>query len=191
VIGQDPLLIDPENGDYRPAPGSPAQGYGCRNFPGDGIRGGAHGATAIPKASSASFSGAAARKSAREEARRDELWVSGSITDDTTWNADKILVTSDVTVENGVTLTVPPGCVVEFQGYYRLSILGTILAVGTPEARILFTTNDPEAFTPDRSLDGCWNGIRFHDTPSTNAPSRLEFSYCQWTKIPLLINASA
>ncbi|MCK5596427.1 MAG: hypothetical protein KAJ04_03175, partial [Candidatus Eisenbacteria sp.] len=32
VVGVDPELTDPENGDFRPAPGSPASGYGCRTF---------------------------------------------------------------------------------------------------------------------------------------------------------------
>ena len=33
VIGLDPQLLDPEQGDFRLQPGSPALGYGCRVFP--------------------------------------------------------------------------------------------------------------------------------------------------------------
>ncbi len=46
VIGTDPELTDPEHGDFRPLPGSPAEGYGCLTFPDPGP--GGTGAAAEP-----------------------------------------------------------------------------------------------------------------------------------------------
>jgi hypothetical protein len=93
-----------------------------------------------------------------------------------------VKVIGDVTVLDGVTLTIEPGVVVEFQDYYRLSILGTLLAVGTAAERILFTTDEPGLFAVDASHTGCWNGIRFHGTLETNACSRLEQCVVEYSK---------
>lgn len=91
-------------------------------------------------------------------------------------------VVGDVTVENGVTLTIEPGVLVEFHDYYRLSVQGTLLATGTPVERILFTTDEPNLFLVDSSHAGCWNGIRFHETPETNDTSRLEYCVLEYSK---------
>jgi hypothetical protein len=108
--------------------------------------------------------------------------VSGHVSADTTWNADKVKVVGDVTVENGVTLFIPAGVCVEFQDYYKLAVQGTLLAVGTPERRIVFTCDEPGNFLPDASHLACWNGIRFHDTPSTNDKSRIEYCIIEYSK---------
>jgi len=88
----------------------------------------------------------------------------------------------DVAVQNGVILTIAPGVRVEFQDHHRLEVDGTLLAEGTPRERILFTTDEPQAFAVDRSLTGCWNGIWFENTPSTNAPSRLAWCIIEHSK---------
>jgi hypothetical protein len=108
--------------------------------------------------------------------------VSGDIAVDTVWNADTVRVVGDVTVLDGVTLTIEPGVRVEFRDYYRLNVEGTLLAVGTPDRRILFTIDDPTGFAVSRSHRGCWNGIRFESTPSTNAPSRLAHATVEYSK---------
>jgi len=101
---------------------------------------------------------------------------------DTIWNADLVRVTGDITVADGVTLEIAPGATVSFEGYFRIDVLGTIEAVGTPEAMITFTADNPAGFTLDRSLTGCWNGIRFHGTASTNERSRLEYCVFEYGK---------
>ncbi|MBI4881329.1 MAG: right-handed parallel beta-helix repeat-containing protein [Planctomycetes bacterium] len=98
------------------------------------------------------------------------------------WNADKVKVTGDVTVADGVTLTIAPGVVVEFQDHYRLAVQGALWAVGTPAERILFTTDEPALFQVDASLTGCWNGIEFVGTKATNEPSRLEYCVIEYGK---------
>ena len=77
-------------------PGSPAQGYGCDGFPG----------RRAPHTDEGSL---------RDEARRlSSIDVGGPITVDTTWAADTVRVHSEVTILDGMTLTVAAGTFVEF-----------------------------------------------------------------------------
>ncbi len=160
-------MIDPQHGDYRLAPDSPAQGYGCQTF----------------------------RRADREPPpeppppsicpgsyRNDLIEVSGSIDEDTVWSADTVSVVGDLTIEDGVTLTIQPGVRIEFQDYYRLDVAGTLLAVGTPACGIVFTTDEPQEFSVGQSHSGCWNGIRFDRTPATNARSHLEYCIFEYSK---------
>ncbi|RLC12366.1 MAG: hypothetical protein DRI57_17815, partial [Deltaproteobacteria bacterium] len=96
--------------------------------------------------------------------------VGGNISENTTWSADIIKVTGDITVDDDITLTVSPGTYIEFQGHYKLNVRGTLIAEGTPEERITFTAKDPS--------EG-WHGIRFDNNDRTmddNDPS--ELIYC-------------
>ncbi|MCK4821157.1 T9SS type A sorting domain-containing protein, partial [bacterium] len=68
------------------------------------------------------------------------------------------------------------------QDYYKLSILGRILAVGESDNFIRFTSSTPEEFEIDHSTDGSWNGIRFEDTPATNGISKLEYCLIEYSK---------
>jgi len=102
--------------------------------------------------------------------------VAGALLVDTVWDADTVRVTGDVTVADGVTLSIAPGVLVEFQGYHALSVQGRILAAGEPEARIRFDSAEPHLFAADSTEAGAWRGLRFIHTPETNAPSLL--SYC-------------
>ncbi len=163
----DPQLTDPANGDFRPAPGSPAAEYGCQTF--GPARGGTPPAARRPAPPAA-------------ELRQAVIDVSGSIDTDTLWNADLVRVVGDVTVEDGVILTIAPGVRVEFQDYYRLNVAGVLQAVGAAAHPIVFTTNTPEKFAVDHSHTGCWNGIHFDATRATNAPSRLSFCIIEYSK---------
>jgi len=171
VVGIDPQLIDPKHGDFRPEPGSPATAYGCQTFPSGGLR---------PPAGDAA---AALRTLARGVSRaRASIAVSGAIVTDTLWDADTVRVVGNVDVENGVTLEVAPGTWVEFEDFYSLTVHGRILAVGTAEDAIVFTTDEPEAFAVDTTAVGCWNGIRFPWTSSMNQESRLEHCVLEYSK---------
>ena len=72
--------------------------------------------------------------------------VSGAITADTVWGpgGSPYVVTGDMTVNNGFTLTVAPGVEVRFDGNYALNVRGTLEAEGTAAQPILFTSNQPE-----------------------------------------------
>jgi hypothetical protein len=164
VVGLDPELTDPEHGDYRPLPGSPATAYGCQTFPaGGGTVAAAHAPTSGPGNMPRPLDGRAEQ-------------VAGPILTDTVWAADTILVVGDVTIESQVHLTIAPGVRVLFDGHYGLYVQGTLTAVGTPSDWILLDSRHPEAFAVDSTTTGCWHGIRFPWTSSANDSSRL--AYC-------------
>ena len=81
--------------------------------------------------------------------------VSGEISQDTTWtfSGSPYIITGDVTVNGGYTLTIEPGVSAKFEAATRLIILGKLVAKGTDTDRILFTSNDP---APTK---GSWGGI--------------------------------
>jgi parallel beta-helix repeat protein len=110
--------------------------------------------------------------------------VSGDITENTTWSADKIKITGNVTISDNVTLTIEPGTIVEFQGYYWLKIAGTIRAEGNPDEWITFTINDTTGFSNPDNIQGSWYGLLFDNSPSGANGKMFDndtsvFSYCQ------------
>ena len=64
-----------------------------------------------------------------------------------TWDASgsPYLIEGDITVPAGGTLTIEPGVEVLFQGFYGLAVNGTLQAVGTEGAPILFGGGHPTA----------------------------------------------
>ncbi|MCW4011141.1 MAG: right-handed parallel beta-helix repeat-containing protein [Candidatus Bathyarchaeota archaeon] len=89
----------------------------------------------------------------------------GILTHDETWSGE-ILVTEDVTVPEGVTLTIDAGTVIKFEharGYkigsekIGMTIFGTLKAVGAPENQIWFTSD------ADDAVNGDWRMIRFEN----------------------------
>ncbi len=69
----------------------------------------------------------------------DVVRISSKIDTDQTWEADKIYyVTSDIDIE--ATVTIEPGCIVKFRGDITLQNSGKIIAVGTEQKRIFFTS---------------------------------------------------
>jgi hypothetical protein len=98
----------------------------------------------------------------------------GEISQDTTWQKD-ILITETVVVQPGVTLTILPGTTVKFQHYRgyrnpekRLSLLiqGTIIAEGTPDQPIYFTSDAPDP------QNGDWSMVRLESV------AHAQMSYC-------------
>jgi thermitase len=97
-----------------------------------------------------------------------EVTVSGTISANTTWHASTTyIVTGNTLVPAGVTLTIQPGTTVMLEDGKYLQVQGQILANGTLERKITFTSNDQ----PPPSGNG-WAGIHF-----SNA-GRGTFTYC-------------
>jgi hypothetical protein len=78
--------------------------------------------------------------------------ISGSLQTQTLTKAGSpYRVVGDLTVPAGHVLTIDPGVAVVFQGHYRLSVVGRIVARGNAAQPILFTASDV--------VTG-WNGLR-------------------------------
>ncbi len=97
--------------------------------------------------------------------------VYGNISEDTIWNSEIIKVTGNITVENGKTLTITPGTNVKIMDSFSLNIQGRIIAEGTEQDSIYFTSKDSNSW---------WNGIIFINTPVSNDSSK--FSYCEFSR---------
>ncbi|HEY2092417.1 MAG TPA: right-handed parallel beta-helix repeat-containing protein [Thermoanaerobaculia bacterium] len=86
--------------------------------------------------------------------------VSGAITTNATWTTagSPYNITSDVTVNTGVTLTIQPGVTIKVADSSSLLVSGKLAAVGTSSQPIVFTTarSAPAA--------GAWKGIDFRST---------------------------
>lgn len=89
--------------------------------------------------------------------------VSGLISSDTVWTFanNPYIVTGNILVNNGVTLTIESGVIVKFNSGLSMQIDGTLIAQGTSSDSITFTSN-----TVDTA--GAWGYIYFSDT-STDA----------------------
>jgi len=186
IVGQDPLLTDPANGDFQPLPGSPAEDYGCRTF--------ARGrdlASRLPddwQATNASQAGNASQARNAHQARRispatrTSIDVSGPIVADAFWDCDTVRVSGDVTIENGVTLQVSAGVRVMFLGHYALEVQGRLLALGSPQDFITWTSASPGEFAIDSTTAGSWAGIRFDGTSAVNDSSLLEYCMLEYCK---------
>lgn len=84
--------------------------------------------------------------------------VSGTISQNTTWSSYRV-VTGDVTVASGVTLTISPNTFVYFDSSKIITVNGTLNAVGTSTSSITFTRS---------STSGTWGGIQFNNSSSSN-----------------------
>jgi subtilisin family serine protease/N-acetylneuraminic acid mutarotase len=93
--------------------------------------------------------------------------VGGTIGTNTTWTNDKTyIVTSNVGVAPGVTLTIQAGTVVKFNGNYSLNVGGALVADGAQSQPIRFMSN----------TGGSWGRIYFDDT-SLDATADISGTY--------------
>ena len=107
--------------------------------------------------------------------------VEGVITKDTLWTLvdSPFVVTNNIIINAGVTLTVEPGVEVRFGGPFSLTTNGRIVAQGTAIRPILFTTNDP-------------NGTNFWQSISING-AQSSFTNCviEYAKNALMLEAGS
>ena len=135
----------------------------------------------------------------KQAVERERIEVSGSIREDTVWESRKeYVVTGDVTVEEGVTLTIQPDVQILFKketewDYYGITVEGTSMADGgNSTTAILFTPLDklvyPTGFTsgpPEWARKpGDWRGIeasplRLSRTVEASSDSSSVIRYCR------------
>jgi hypothetical protein len=101
------------------------------------------------------------------------ITVSGTVAANTTWNADTVVLSGDVVVNNSISLTVAPGTRVEAAGQYQIVINGRIVASGTGSDSIKFTAQDTAAG---------WHGFVFNSPPSTNDTSIFNLCVIEYAK---------
>jgi parallel beta-helix repeat protein len=96
--------------------------------------------------------------------------VSGQVLTDSVWTVagSPVIVTATVTVNTGVTLRIEPGVIVKFDAGTQLIVAGKLLADGTSDSIITFTSN---AGTP---APGDWNSIEFQNGLNVSSV----FDYC-------------
>jgi parallel beta-helix repeat protein len=113
----------------------------------------------------------------------DDEKVSGAISSNTTWENCK-WITGNVTVNSGVALTISPGTYLFFDDDTRLTVNGTLIAQGSSDNPIVFTSSNE---TPS---SGDWYGIRFEDS-SVDASCIIDYCdirnadfgvYCYYSK---------
>ena len=91
-----------------------------------------------------------------------------------TWDAETILVTGDVNIQDS--LTIAAGTTVVFQGFYQIKAErgASLKAIGTENDSITFTVTDTTGFHIFNAGRGGWNGIRL------SKAGRSEFDYCRF-----------
>ncbi len=99
--------------------------------------------------------------------------VGGVLKKNMVWDLkmNPIVITSDVIVPESLTLDIKAGCDIRFDGYFMVMIKGRLLANGTKEQPIIFTSNSSEPAQSD------WNGIIFSGTKSGGALNFCKIRY--------------
>ena len=155
MIGIDPELNDPENGDYSLSQNSPAIGYGCQTF--------------LTKVNKNIYT-------PKNIIKRD-------VVEDMIWDADTVYVSENIDILSGSTLYIEPGVTVIFEDYYHLNIYGRLISEGTSDSFITFTAANPNQFELDSTTTGSWNGINFFDiNTSENDSSIIKYSIFEYSK---------
>jgi hypothetical protein len=93
-------------------------------------------------------------------------------------------VTGDLTVNAGSTLTLAPGAVLKFQSGTGLTVNGTLIAEGTADSLVVFTSRDDN--THGETLDvsdgvpapGDWEGVYLYGYIGNQGVGHLE--HCLW-----------
>jgi hypothetical protein len=110
-----------------------------------------------------------------------------TITSDTIWTTDNLYVLdSNLTINSGVTLIIQPGVVIKAQNNRRITVDGKLIADGTVENPIYFTSWKDDDICGDTNGDGSatipitgdWSWIRFSpNSDPTSVIRRVEIHY--------------
>jgi len=105
------------------------------------------------------------------------------------------IVTGNIVVPAGAVLTIEPGIIVKFSGYYSLKVHGTLRALGNPASRIVFTSADDNEYddgsfviTNPATIND-WIGIEFTDG-SNDEQTRFENCVIKYCTTPLVFTGA-
>lgn len=87
-------------------------------------------------------------------------------------NANVYKVTGDITVPSGNELIIPEGTLIQFAGYFQLSVYGKLTAIGSRQNNIIFTSDKVS------KQRGDWGGILIHTTQ--NDTSKIEHATVEY-----------
>ena len=107
-----------------------------------------------------------------------------------TWESNYLVkAMGNLTVAAGDTLIIEPGVTVQFMGFYKLEIFGTLLATGAEGDSIVFTSGHPTPVPND------WQTIHFQNASSSGSivsNAKVQYGqtgiYCQSNASPMIIN---
>ncbi len=105
------------------------------------------------------------------------ITVSDSIKTNTVWEADTVFVDTCIVIADDVSLAIDPGVVVAFDSAACLKVNGTLIAAGTEDNHIIFTSVDTTGYG-NLDHDG-WSGIYFDNTGGSmtdNQASIIDYS---------------
>ena len=88
----------------------------------------------------------------------------------------------DILIPDDSTLKIESGITIEFQGHFKINVLGNIKAEGNALDSIRFTVNDTTGISDPDNSSGGWGGIRIIDTPDDNDSSIFEYCVFQYGK---------
>jgi RHS repeat-associated protein len=119
-------------------------------------------------------------------------WHSGTLTTSQTWSANQVqAIDGDVIVPAGVTLTIDPGTIVKVLQDAQIIVQagGTLIATGTANAPVTFTTFDDYSIGGDTDFNqgtslptpGEWNGIGVLSGATFTSNSNTIIRYAQTT----------
>ncbi len=103
-----------------------------------------------------------------------------------TWDADTVNVIGNIFIPEKEILTIAPGCVVNFTGFYSITNRGTILAIGNSENIIKFTVSDTTGFHDFILPEGGWNRIEMFDQMGDADTTLFEFCRFEYSKTDTL-----
>ena len=85
------------------------------------------------------------------------ITVSGNVSGQ--WNVDTVIVSANIELPWDQVLTIQPGCKVLFDGFYRFTVWGKLIALSDSLNPIRFERKDTTGYSQPNS-NGAWEGIK-------------------------------